>query len=164
MIACLYIVRALKRETWSNSFEKVNLRPTKRKPFEEWCLMVQDTLVSGSDFEIETYKVDPYKALPSWWRGMKKENKQEAYNIVSNNDGVFSAKCIREVKNKTCIPFSDMQTFRVCIELAQENAEQLGWEETILPPESVCTDASATNNLRNFFISGLQISNWYCQR
>ena len=46
----------------------------KGKPFEEWCEMVQEALKAGTNFEIETYKVDPYKTLPTWWRAMKKEN------------------------------------------------------------------------------------------
>ena len=66
---------------------------------------------------------------------MEKRKKRKAYSIVESYDGKFTVNCIAKIKREMYIPYSEMQNFRVCYDMAKTNVKHLSWEESVGGPE-----------------------------
>ena len=114
---------------WVKSFQRVNLQPSTRRPFKEWCSKILEALQTGMHFKMEEFCVDPYLALPYWWKEYPVEIKKEAMKVVESHKGKFNINCLMEIKKTFHVPFSDMQNFRLCYELSKDNPSLLNRTE-----------------------------------
>jgi hypothetical protein len=71
-----------------------------------------------------TKAVDTYLLLPSFWHGMKPDERRLYVATVRKYQG-YSIDCLKELRDVCSIPIKDMQHLRVCIECAKEHAKQL---------------------------------------
>ena len=123
--AGLYAVRNTTPETWTNSFRACNMDPRVKIAFPAWCEKIKDTLQAGDTFKKEKIESDPYILLPSMWHGMEPAEKQSAMEVLKEHGYSYSATCVKALHKKCNIPFKDMQTFRMCLALAQKHPSHL---------------------------------------
>ena len=141
--------RELNPDSWVKSFERVNLNPHTRVPFDAWCVRIADFLVGGESFKVQSL-LDPYSLLPSWWHGMPPAEKHQAYGIFTTHEKAWTVACVKEARDVLHIPLKDMQHLRVCLELAGTDPAQLdrgviegaAHEGPALPPAVVSAQAS----------------------
>ena len=74
LVQCgMRLVRQLHPATWVVSFRRVNLEPTTRLPFQEWCNKIKNYIRAGELFKEEPVDVTPqqkFALLPPFWHGM----------------------------------------------------------------------------------------------
>ena len=93
----LAAVRELASDSWTYSFDKVNLKPSTRVGFNLWCKRIEHYLQGGeSSFKAEVVR-DPYTLLPAFWHGMEPAEKKLAASIVSSYGNAFSVACVKEL-------------------------------------------------------------------
>lgn len=115
----LYAIRSVEPETWTASFDAVNLDPRTRVVFTEWCKRILPALTTGQEFKVES-DIDVYSLLPSFWHGMLPEEKKKAVNIVDSHGAEFNADCVQCLLDELSIAVKDLQNLRLCYEMAKE--------------------------------------------
>jgi hypothetical protein len=90
--------------------------------FGDWTKRIECVLQAGESFKAEA--VDTYLLLPSFWHGMKPDERRLVVASVQKYQG-YSIDCLKELQDVCSIPIKDMQHLQVCIECAKEHAEQL---------------------------------------
>ena len=121
----LAAVRELDPDSWIYSANKVNLKPSTRVPFGEWCTRIAHYLQGGeSSFKPEVVR-DPYTALSPFWHGMEPVEKKLAVAIVKSHEHAYSVECVKELMVKVHVPTVEMQNLRVAIELAMKDTSHL---------------------------------------
>ena len=100
-------MRELDPSSWVKSFTKVNLHPHHCVDLPTWCTRISHFLQGGESFKSE------------------KEEKTKSMTIFKSHESKFSAPCLKELSTAMRLPFSDMQTFRLCLELAEEDPSHL---------------------------------------
>jgi hypothetical protein len=145
---------------WKRSAIRVNMHPNHRLSFEDWIqsLTKRGVLQSGDNFKFEG-AVDKYYLLPAFWRGMEPSERQSVVSTVESHGG-WGLACLQQLHANHGVPHTDMQKLRVCVEVAGENPESLGYPSGmaapvrrlgLLPEHAVlAANASATNGLLNF--------------
>ena len=114
----LAAVRELDSDSWIYSANKVNLKPSTRVSFEEWCKRISHYLQCGeSSFKPEAVR-DTYRLLSPFWHGMEPVEKKLAASIVKRFDNIYSIECVKELMDKVNVPLSEMQSLRVALDLA----------------------------------------------
>jgi len=84
----LYAIRSTTPKMWQSSFRRVNLQPSTRRPFKEWCAEISEALDTGSNFKMEEFAVDSYLALPTWWKQFPNsdlQNLRVCYELSKDN-------------------------------------------------------------------------------
>jgi hypothetical protein len=63
-------------ELWIGSFDAVNLRPSTRVSFLDWCKQIEPFMTASDSFDLvtQTQKLDKYTLLPDFWQAMTKEH------------------------------------------------------------------------------------------
>jgi hypothetical protein len=162
----LYAIRGTKRDTWTRSFDACNLDPRTRVSFGDWTKRIECFLQAGESFKAEA--VDTYLLLPSFWHGMKPDERRLVVATVQKYQG-YSIDCLKELRDVCNIPIKDMQHLQVCVECAKEHAEQLDRDapdaDTIVVAKSnpdiiVAAQADlkgATYGLDSFLIKPLEL-------
>ena len=56
--AGLYAIRMCTPNIWIQSFQKVNLQPSTRVSFEQWCIRIKEKLETGSFFDLKLKSID----------------------------------------------------------------------------------------------------------
>ena len=121
----LAAVRELSPDSWIYSANKVNLKPSTRVPFGEWCARISHYLQGGeSSFKPEVVR-DAYTALSPFWHGMDPAEKQLAVSIVESHEDGYSVACVKELIAKVHVPMLEMQNLRIAIELAIKDRSHL---------------------------------------
>ena len=65
-----------------------------------------------------------YAMLPSLWHGMEPAEKKEVVSVIDSH-GTFSVDCVRELHDSCSILMSDMQSIRLCYEVAENNPSHI---------------------------------------
>jgi hypothetical protein len=121
----LAAVRELDPDSWSYSANKVNLKPSTRVGFQDWCTRISHYLQGGeSSFTPEIVR-DPYALLSPFWHGMQPDEKKLTVAIVKSHETTFTVACIKELVEKVHVPLTEMQNLRIAIELALEDPSHL---------------------------------------
>ena len=131
----LAAVRELHPDSWSYSFNKVNLKPSTRVSFPEWIKRIAHYIQGAESFTPEIIR-DPYAMLSPFWHGMAPEHKKLAMSIFEScaaDDKGFSVECVKELAARVHIPLTEMQNVRVGLELAREDRSHLDREK----PEAI---------------------------
>ena len=96
----LAAVRELSPDSWIHSFNKVNLNPKTRVPFQDWCVRISHYIQGGeSSFKPEVVR-DPYTLLSAFWHGMEPDEKKLAVEIVTSHSHSYSVACVKELNTK----------------------------------------------------------------
>ena len=120
----LAAVRELDANSWVYSFDKVNLKPSTRVSFPEWIKRIEHYVQGGESFKPEIIR-DPYALLSPFWHGMTPDEKKGAFAIFESHTKEFTVACIKELVATAHVPMSEMQNFRVAIEVAMRNPSHL---------------------------------------
>lgn len=121
----LSAVRELSPNSWVTSFKRVNLHPHHRVPFADWCSRISHFLQGGESFKPDEVATDTYPMLPAFWHGMSSAEKMKAVEIVKQHGDAFSTLCVKQLHEVLHVPVSDMQSLRICLELADEHPDHL---------------------------------------
>ena len=114
----LAAVRELDADSWIYSANKVNLKPSTRISFDEWCVRISHYLQGGEhSFKPEVVR-DAYTALSPFWHGMDPTEKKLAVSVVESHQHAYSIACVKELISKVHVPPTELQNLRVAIELA----------------------------------------------
>jgi hypothetical protein len=90
-----------------------------------WCERISDFLQGGQSFKPEVLQ-DVYNLLPSFWHGMTPTEKSMAVHVfVEAHASSFTPACVRELHEKLAVPMNEMQSLRVCIDLAISDPSHL---------------------------------------
>jgi hypothetical protein len=110
-------------ELWSGSFDAVNLRPSTRVSFLEWCKRIEPYMTSADSFDLvtQTQKLDKYTLLPEFWQAMSKEHKQLAVDIVKKHGSSWSVACLLELMNNLLVDQKELSSLQTCIWCAIED-------------------------------------------
>ena len=77
LIAILIVgIKNLPAKTWTSSFKSVNLHPKHRISFPEWCVKINDHLVTEEKAYVRTNET-MYAAMPAYWKNMSVEQRQK---------------------------------------------------------------------------------------
>lgn len=117
----LAAVRELSPKSWVVSFKRVNLHPSHRVSFSEWCDRISGFLQAGQSFRQETHDVDAYTMLPTFWHGMSTEEKSKCLDILKSHEYAYSPACLAQLHSEVRVPLSDMQQLRMCMHMAMDN-------------------------------------------
>ena len=120
----LAAVRELSPNSWTYSFDKVNLKPSTRVSFPEWIKRIEHYIQGGESFKPEILR-DPYALLSPFWHGMTPDEKQLAFSIFTAHDSTFTVACVKELNAKVHVPMTEMQNLRVAIEHARQDPSHL---------------------------------------
>lgn len=117
-------VRELKSNSWVQSFDRVNLRPSTRVGFPAWCKRIESFLEGGTSFE-EEEELDVYSLLPAFWRGMEPSDKKKAVAILGKHEGEWTVACVLELSKEVHVAMKDMHHLRVCLDAAAADKTHL---------------------------------------
>lgn len=120
----LAAVRELQPDSWISSFRRVNLHPHYRVGFKEWCVRIAHFLEGGASFKDEDV-LDRYSLLPSFWLGMLPSEKERCMQIFNAHNAEFSVPCVKDLMTSMNIAAKDMQSLRLCIEMAVEEPSHI---------------------------------------
>ena len=120
----LAAVRELAADSWVYSFNKVNLRPSSRVPFEDWIKRIEHYVQASSIFKPEVLR-DPYALLTPFWHGMTPEEKKSTMSIFAAHGNTFNVPCLKQIMTDVHVPASEMQNVRVAMELALKDTSHL---------------------------------------
>ena len=140
----LAAVRELESDSWVYSFKKVNLHPHHRVSFPEWCKQISHFLQGGESFK-EEQLVDSYALLPTWWHGMTPDEKKKALSILNSHQGSYTVACVKELHTTMHVPMPEIQSLRLCLELALEDPSHL---ERELPAASTSTGTDEVTEVK----------------
>ena len=116
-------------QLWVNSFISVNLKPTERIPFEEWCKKIAAHMQSSDYFDIvlqNDNNIDKYLLLPDTWQAMSTEHKTAAVEIAKKHGGnTCGVDCCRQITDAVCVPLSELHTFQPSIFIEMEDLSHL---------------------------------------
>ena len=118
-------MRSLDADSWVYSANKVNLKPSTRVPFNEWCERIKHYLQGGeSSFKPEVVH-DAYTLLSPFWHGMEPDEKKLAFSITTAHEHAYSVACVKDLMSKLHVPVSELQNLRVALELAVHDPSHL---------------------------------------
>jgi hypothetical protein len=120
----LAAVRELSPDSWTYSFNKVNLKPSTRVKFPEWVKRIQHYIQGGESFKPEVVR-DAYTLLSPFWHGMQPADKQHAAAIFASHDHHFTVECVKALISDAHVPMPEMQNVRLALELALQDPSQL---------------------------------------
>lgn len=86
VIVVIEIVRMTRKNTWICSFRRVNLTPSTRVGFAEWCKKISGFMAKGSGYKpgtAEPTAMEKYSLLPDFYQGMSAKDKKKALAIVN---------------------------------------------------------------------------------
>ena len=114
---------------WVNSFIAVNLNPTERIPFEEWCENIDAHMQSSDSFDLvlqNDNNIDKYLLLSYTWKAISTEHKTAAVYILKKNEGnAWGFDCCRNIADVVCVTSSKLHTFQPAIFIAMEDLSHL---------------------------------------
>ena len=97
-------------QQWVNSFIAVNLKPTERIPFEEWCRKIAAHMQSSDSFDLvqqNNNNIEKYLLLPDTWQEMSTEHKTTAVDILKKHGGnAWGVECFMKIANTVCVTLS----------------------------------------------------------
>ena len=121
----LAAVRELDSNSWVYSADKVNLKPSTRVSFQEWCKRISHYLQGGeSSFKPEVVR-DTYALLSPFWHGMTPDEKKLAIAVVTSHGHGYSIACVKELIHRVHVPAVELQSLRVAVELAMKDPSHL---------------------------------------
>lgn len=116
-------------DIWAGSFLSVDLTPSKRSPFKDWCKRIERFMMAGDGYDLVSqndYAFDEYTLLPERWQAMTEEEKTSAVNIVKKyNHNAWGLECCRELMHCLKVRLTDIPTFQPAIFLAIDNPSHL---------------------------------------
>jgi len=152
LIQCgMHLVRALQPETWILSFRRVNLEPSTRLPFPDWCKKIRQFLRAGELFKEENVDATPmqkFNLLPSFWHGMKPAERKVVMTIVSTHGGSFSPDCLQQLHTECRIPYSQLSDLRVCVYISTEHPETIDYDKSDLDPSADDNEKDTNTNIK----------------
>ena len=136
----LAAVCELDPDSWVYSANKVNLKPSTRVGFQDWCKRISHYLQGGeSSFKPEIVR-DSYALLSPFWHGMEPDEKKLAISIVKSHESTFTTACVKEMIERAHVPITEMQNMRVAIELALKDPSHLERTKPDSTPREVSTE------------------------
>lgn len=132
LVQCgMRIVRQLEAETWQLSFRRVNLEPSTRLPFPQWCTKIRNFLRAGELFKDENIDATPqqiFAMLPTFWHGMQPADRKVVMTVIQSHGGLYTPGCLEQLHTECNIPYSHMNDLRVCVNIANSHPETLDFE------------------------------------
>jgi hypothetical protein len=133
----LFVIRALKAGTWTNSFKACNIDPlTTSIWFLHWCKKIEHFILSHSRRNLNTYAL-----LPSFWHGMTLEERKKTVSIIDKHDGPFTIELCKELHKQCSIAYKDQQSVRVYYDLTKAYPKQLDMESPYIAERAVVREA-----------------------
>jgi hypothetical protein len=123
---CIIALKKVKKESWIQSFRKVNLHPDFRVSFHEWLQKIQEKIETGERFFKERAN-SLFDALPAVWRNMTTVQRQECIQIIDTmkaDAGVSESiwNCKNNVRKLLKhVPMDDIPKIRACYMVAKES-------------------------------------------
>jgi hypothetical protein len=108
-----------KTDARSKSFERVNLRPSRRKPFDEWIAKHKGT-VDAVDFYFKS-RSGLYDAMPACWKNMTEQNRRAIAARIATFPARWTVENIKELLLLPRVKFDDVEKWRSCFFISQED-------------------------------------------
>jgi hypothetical protein len=104
-------------ELWIGSFDAVNLCPSTRMSFLDWCKWIEPFMTAADSFNLvtQTQKLDKYTTLPEFWQTMSTEHKQHAVDIVERHGSLWSTTCLLELIDKLLVDQKELASLHTCV-------------------------------------------------
>jgi len=147
LIQCgMRLVRQLQPATWVVSFRRVNLDPTTRLPFQEWCNKIKNYIRAGELFKEESVDITPqqkFALLPPFWHGMTPGERRVVMAVIDSHSKKYSAECIYMLCSECNLLISHIADVRVCAFVSREHPETLDYDASCL---TITNDTQVPDN------------------
>lgn len=138
-----------KKSVWQDSHERVNCRPSARKPFAEWILTLKDVAEAGDFFFHK--RTGMFDAMPACWKHLKEDQRREVaalcqtfYNeaLVDPSKKPWGVDNIKRYLGLGYVKLDDLFKFRAAY-LASLQDDSIFMDPV---PEDSTTEAASTSN------------------
>ncbi len=158
---CIIALKKVKRESWIQSFRKVNLHPDFRVWFHEWLQKIQEKIETGERF-FKEHANSLFDALPAVWRNMSTVHRQKCIHIIDtmkadadSSESIWNCKeNIRKLLKY--VQMDDVPKIRACYMVAKESPGVIVGQDSTVNEDALIERGTHVDCFKEFRAAALK--------